>query len=85
MKVLKPFETELKEYCKENNLNFSKVDSSPKCGNKSILFIQYVDFSKPIEGITNEEPAEILLTVIKNNDGTVSIEKGANADKYLHL
>lgn len=85
MNILKHFETELKEYCEKNEISYSKIESCPKCGNETILFVQRVDSSKASTGLNNEEPAEILLTLTKNSDGTITIEKGKNADKYLSV
>jgi hypothetical protein len=84
MKIIEQFKDEIKEYCISNNLNFDKVISSPKCWNDKILFIQHLDSTKGNQGLLNEEPAEVLLTVRKIENDKIIIEKGINASKYLN-
>ena len=81
MSILEPFKKALESFCKENNLDFSKVLLSPRCGNKEILFIQRVDKSKANN--SSNSSAEILLTATMDNCGNVIISKNENADKYL--
>ncbi len=84
MKIIEQFKDEIREYCISNNLNFDKVISSPKCWNDKILFIQHLDPTKGNQGLLNEEPAEVLLTVRKIENDKITIEKGINASKYLN-
>jgi hypothetical protein len=83
MTILDPFRAALKVYCKENMLDFNKVLSAPRCGNDKVLFIQRVNKSKKDCKITNNEPAEILISAAIDDDGNIQIQKGENADKYL--
>lgn len=69
MTMIKPFEKELKRYCEQNSLSYDKVISSPKCGNKEFLLIQYVDREKAAKGLRCEEPVEILLSVEIGDNG----------------
>lgn len=84
MTIIKPFEAALKVYCKENLFDYNKILSSPRCGNDRVLFIQRVNKNKT-SGTINNVPAEILLTVTKDDNGKVQITKGENAEKYLKM
>ena len=85
MKIRDKFENILKEYCEENDFDYNKLVSLPRCGNDSMLFIQNYDSKETGNGLKNNIPAEIVLSVTIENDGTVSIESGENAKKYLHI
>lgn len=83
MNIIEQFEPYLMKYCSENSLSYDKVKASPRCGNNEMLFIQHIDSKKAEKGLTEQSPAEILLSMKKNNDGTFTIEQGKNAMKYL--
>lgn len=85
MKIIDKFKNILKEYCEENDFDFKKLMSFPRCGNDSMLFIQNYEPKETGSGLKNNSPAEIVLSVKIENDGTVSIESGENAKKYLHI
>ena len=73
----------LQAFCNENNLDFDKVKSSPFSANNEFLVIQHLR-DRPIpEGLNNETPAEIVLAAYRNPDGTITVEKRKNTDKYL--
>ena len=84
MKIIDQFKNEIREYCISNDLNFDKVISAPKCWNDKILVIQHLDPTKGSQGLLNEKPAEVLLTVRKIENDKIIIEKGINAIKYLN-
>ena len=83
MSLIKYFEKELKKYCEQNSLSFEKICSFPRCGSEDVLFVQRVNREKKVSVIN--KPAEILISVFKDSNGKVMIEKGKNADKYLKL
>lgn len=69
------FEKELKEYCKNHNYNYDKVKSMPKCGNKDFLVIQRIEKDDRQGLLNDDEPAEILLTLTRKDNGDVIIEE----------
>ena len=81
MALLSSFENVIKIFCKENNLSYDKLKSFPRCGNRNALFIQRVDKDKV--GTGQNTPAEVLLSVVRDDNGNICITKGTNADKYL--
>lgn len=85
MKIIERFEDILKEYCKQNNFDYEKLVSLPRCGNESMLFIQHYDPKEAINGMIDKTPAEIVLSVRIDKNGTVNIESGKNANKYLYV
>lgn len=85
MIVFNYFENEIKLFCEQNSLDFNKVKLCPKCGNEQMLFIQHYEEDKAKEGLNDNEPAEILLFVKKNSNGTIDIKKGNKADSFLHI
>ena len=85
---MKQFENALMKYCKENQFDIEKVRKSPKCGNNEVLYIQHVDFTKTSKlGLADpsKKPAEVLISLKKNPDGSYNIEHGKSASKYLGI
>lgn len=72
----------LNEYCNENDLSLIKIMKSPKCYNHDIMFIQHVDRSKAGEGLKNNEPAKILLTIKRTSEG-IKFEPSEDIKEYL--
>ena len=83
MKIISKVENNLKAYCKEKGFDFNRLMSMPRCGNDFMLFIQHYE-SKSCKGsLLNEQPAEVILSVKIENDGTVNIKSSENAIEYL--
>ena len=85
MSIIEPFKNELKKYCDDHSLDFNKVLLFQRCGNDKVLFIQRVDKSKVGSGMSNNEPAEILISAVVNDKGQIDITQGENAEKYLKI
>ena len=65
--------------------NYDKIIKSPKSGNKDRLLILRVDYGEDKSKVLlNDEPAEVLLTVYHNEDGSFTVVEGKNAKKYLY-
>ena len=79
------FAQDLQQYCKENNLDFNKVKTSPKCGNENMLFIQHLNDTTDGKGLNNESPAKVILSARKKPDGSIIIERQRDTDKYLSI
>ncbi|EEF92873.1 hypothetical protein CATMIT_02435, partial [Catenibacterium mitsuokai DSM 15897] len=63
----------------------NKIIKSPKSGNKDRLLILRVDYGEDKSKVLlNDEPAEVLLTVYHNEDGSFTVVEGKNAKKYLY-
>ena len=85
MKLFENFYTFLREYCKNCSLSYDKIMKSPKSGNKDRLLILRVDYGEDKSKVLlNDEPAEVLLTILRNADGNFTVTKGKNAKKYLY-
>lgn len=84
MKIFAKYYDFLKDYCKESPLNYDKIISYGKCGNKQILHFMKYDPEKGKRGLLDETPAEVLLTVYHNEDGSFTVVEGKNAKKYLY-
>ena len=75
----------LKGHCKNCSLNYDKIIKSPKSGNKDRLLILRVDYGEDKSKVLlNDKPAEVLLTVYHNEDGSFTVVEGKNAKKYLY-
>lgn len=83
MKLIEHFTNELEKYCADNGYDYHKALKLPRCGNGSILFIQHVDFNNAPHFIDDSEPAEIVLEMMRLENGEVVFKKGKNADKWL--
>lgn len=56
-------------FCTEQNISlFKALYLFPKCYNDHIMLIQNYDGSNATKGLTDNTPAEILLTIKKNKD-----------------
>lgn len=85
MELFENFYAFLKGYCKNCSLNYDKIIKSPKSGNKDRLLILRVDYGEDKSKVLlNDEPAEVLLTVYHNEDGSFTVVEGKNAKKYLY-
>lgn len=84
MKIFEKYYEFLREYCKNKPLNYDEIISYPRCGNEQILnFVKY-DEEKGKNGLLDETPAEIILTIYYNEDGSFTISEGKNAKKYIY-
>ena len=83
MNLIEVHKEPLKAFCIDNGYNFEKLKSMPRCGNESVMFIQTYDSKKAGNGLNNNTPAEILLSLNVDEYGITKIQKGKNADKYL--
>lgn len=79
---LKENENKLIEYCVKNGLSFEKIKKCPRCYTNDTMFIQYFDSSKVGQGLKNNEPAKVLLTIKRTTDG-IEFEPSEDIDKYL--
>lgn len=85
MELFENFYAFSKGYCKNCSLNYDKIIKSPKSGNKDRLLILRVDYGEDKSKVLlNDEPAEALLTVYHNEDGSFTVVEGKNAKKYLY-
>ena len=73
-KLFNQYEKEIEKLCIENGLDFKKAKMLPKCWGKSDVWLQYHDPNKCKDGLLDETPAPIVLTIILDN-GTVRLEK----------
>lgn len=86
MKQFEHFYTFLREYCKKCSLNYDKIIKSPKSGNKDRLLILRVDYGEDKSKVLlNDEPAEVLLTILRDAEGNFIVTEGENAKKYLSI
>lgn len=85
MELFENFYTFLREYCKNCSLSYDKIMKSPKAGNKDRLLILRVDYGEnKSKVLLNDEPAEVLLTILRNADGNFTVIEEENAKKYLY-
>jgi hypothetical protein len=65
-------ETAIRDYCDRHGLNFEKAKNSPKCFNKTEIFLQYVDEElgrQEIMGLIPPTPAPVTLMIRKTDRG----------------
>ncbi|WP_418967894.1 hypothetical protein [Catenibacterium sp.] len=44
-----------------------------------------VDYERAkLKGLTDDRPAEVLLTILRNAEGNFTVTEGENAKKYLY-
>lgn len=72
----------LEKYCIANGYNFSKLKTFPKGISKDRLEIYYHDPSKGHEGLKDETPMPVVLTVKKHN-GEFSVLETEHTERLL--
>lgn len=75
---------DIKVYCENNNLDFEKVMRSGKCYGKNIVFFQHVDPDAGKDGLHNEAPAPVVLTVARTEKGVV-FEQTEYTQRFLAM
>ncbi|MCH5193263.1 MAG: hypothetical protein J1F11_04825 [Oscillospiraceae bacterium] len=72
----------IKDYCEQNQLDFSKVGSMVRgCGADDIIF-QYYDRTKGTEGLRDETRMPVVL-IIKREGNALLFEQTEHTRKYL--
>jgi hypothetical protein len=66
----------------ENGLDFLKAQKAGKCWSQNFLMLQHVDPDKGRQGLLDETPAPVVLTIQKINDQLV-FEQTKDTRKYL--
>jgi hypothetical protein len=76
------YEQEIKEYCDDNGLDFSKAKKMGHCWGKNDLIIQYVDYEKGKRGLLDETPAPVVLEM-EIVDGKPQFKQTQYTKQYL--
>lgn len=85
MELFENLYTFLREYCKNCSLSYDRIMKSPQAGNKDRLLILKVDYERAkLKGLTDDRPAEVLLTILRDAEGNFTVTEGENAKKYLY-
>lgn len=71
-------------YCKNNNLNFDKLCKLVKSWGKNIFTFLYHDPNKGKNGLYDETPMPLVLSV-ERVDGKLVIEQTEHTKKYIGL
>lgn len=72
----------IRAYCLENGLDYSKAEKSGKCWGKDVLMLQHVDLRKGKDGLRDDRPAPVTLVIRKSKNG-LTFEQTENTRKYL--
>ena len=85
-KRFEEWESEIKEYCSKNNLNFDKAKSMVQSSNKNMLVLQYFDAEtesvKKGLGLLDETPMPAVLWITKTGNN-LEFEQTEYTQKYL--
>lgn len=81
-KLFLEWEKEIRAYCKENGLDFSKAERAGKCWGGNVLMLQHIDLQGGKLGLKDETPAPVTL-VIKKAGGKIVFEQTENTRRYL--
>ena len=76
------YEQEIKQYCNDNGLDFSKAEEMGHCWGKTRLVIQYVDEEAGEKGLLDETPAPVVL-IMNVIDGQPQFEQTQYTQLYL--
>ncbi len=82
-KLFNDWESEIKEYCLNNNLNYDKARHMAKSWGKNDIALQYIDKSLGLNGLLDDTPAPVVLWIKRQTDGTISFEQTEYTRKYL--
>lgn len=81
---VKQYQSEIKQYCINNNLSYDKTMSAIKgCGNDTIIF-QVSEQRLNKKGMLDETPLPTVLIMRKNNN-QVEFEQTEYTQKYLSI
>jgi hypothetical protein len=81
-KLFSEWESDIKKYCADNDLNFAKAKQCGQCWRPDFLMLQHVDKEKGIRGLRDETPAPVVLTIRKNNNSLI-FEQTEYTRRYL--
>ena len=82
VKLFVEHKEEIRNYCAENGLDFSKLEKSPKSFNNDLIAFQHVDPEKGKRGLLDETPAAVTLWVRKI-EGNLVFEQTQHTRRYL--
>lgn len=82
-KLFVDWETEIKLYCDENDLDFEKAKQMPKSWNKDFIALQVSSDEENDAGLLDETPAPVVLWIRKSSNGSLVFEQTEHTDKYL--
>ena len=80
--IYEEFLPQIEKYCQENNLDFEKLKHEPRCYNSDILIFQFHDPAKGKDGLRDETPMPVTLSVKREGNGIV-FEQTEDTKKYL--
>ena len=81
-KLFSAWEKDIQKYCHENGLDFTKAQQSGKCWGEGFLILQHIDPKKGRDGLRDETPAPVVLTVRKSGNSLI-FEQTEHTKKYL--
>lgn len=81
-KLFIDWEAEIRRYCDENGLDFSKAQQAGKCWGKDVLMLQHIAPGSGKDGLHDETPAPIALIIRKDKNGLV-FEQTEHTAEYL--
>jgi hypothetical protein len=74
----------VKAYCLDNHLNFNKILTLPKSGNRDFILVAHSDgLHDGSRGLLDDTPMPCVLIINNNYDGSVSVRQTEHTRKYI--
>lgn len=84
--LLQEHEHEIRQFCKENDLDVENVFRFPKCGDSNTVFVQkFVKEQYNGQGLMDERPMPVVLCIYRQKDDSIRIETTEYTERYLGI
>ncbi|MGN0441621.1 MAG: hypothetical protein ACI4FO_02850 [Acutalibacteraceae bacterium] len=77
------WKSEIKNYCKANNLDFEKAQKMARSCGKNDIALLYIDKANESKGLLDDTPAPVVLWIRKSKDGKLIFEQTEYTNKCL--
>lgn len=81
-KLFDDWSNDIRNYCRDNNLDFEKAKNLSQCWGSNFLALQYHDENKQTKGLLDETPMPVVLVIEKKDSNLVFTQTEYTA-KYL--
>lgn len=82
-KFFDEWRNEIKDYCRQQGLNFYTAEKLSQSWNKNTVALSYRDPSKGSNGLLDDTPCPLVLLIRREKNGKLVFEQTEHTKKYL--
>ena len=82
-KLFDEWRNEIKDYCRQQGLNFDTAEKLSQSWNKNTVALSYRDPSKGSNGLLDDTPCPLVLLIRREKNGKLVFEQTEHTKKYL--